>query len=271
VGLAVEARGICAGYGDGDVLRGLDLDLRPGELLGVLGPNGSGKSTLVRALTDVIPLRQGHVAIAGRSLQDYSRRELARTVAVVPQWRDELFHFTVFETVLMGRTPYLGRLQREGVRDRAVVEDCLRAADATHLAGRFVTDLSGGEQQRVQIARALAQDTDILLLDEPTTHLDINHQIDIFELLMRLRDQRGLAVLCVLHDLNLAAEYCDRVVLVREGRAVCTGGPREAIAAPVLREVYGLDLPVVTDEVTGRPRVLVRRRGAHPLRKAVPH
>jgi len=168
VGLAVEARGLCAGYDSDDVLRGLDLELRPGELLGVLGPNGSGKSTLVRALTGIVPLRQGHVAIDGRPLETYSRRELARTIAVVPQWRDELFHFTVFETVLMGRTPYLRRWQREGARDRAVVDDCLRAADATHLAGRFVTDLSGGEQQRVHIARALAQDTDILLLDEPT-------------------------------------------------------------------------------------------------------
>jgi len=269
VGLAVEARGLCAGYDSDDVLRGLDLELRPGELLGVLGPNGSGKSTLVRALTGIVPLRQGHVAIDGRPLETYSRRELARTIAVVPQWRDELFHFTVFETVLMGRTPYLRRWQREGARDRAVVDDCLRAADATHLAGRFVTDLSGGEQQRVHIARALAQDTDILLLDEPTTHLDINHQIDIFELLTRLRDQRGLAVLCVLHDLNLAAEYCDRVALIRAGRAVRTGGPQEAITAPVLRQVYGLDLPVVADEFSGRPRVLVRRRGAGPERKAV--
>ncbi len=266
---AISAQGITAGYGPDDVLLGVDLDLRDRELLGVLGPNGCGKSTLIRALTAVLPLRSGNVRIHGSPLEHFSRRELARAVAVVPQRRDLLFSFTVFETVMMGRTPHLGRFQREGQTDRDKAEESLRATHALDLADRFVSDLSGGEQQRVHIARALAQDPRILLLDEPTTHLDINHQVEVFELLLRLRDQEGISILCVSHDVNFAAEYCDRIVLMKAGRATAAAPPTEAITPESLREAYDVDLPVAVDEISGRPHVVIRRTaGARPAANA---
>jgi len=258
---AISAEGVVAGYHESDVLRGLDLELREGELLGVLGPNGCGKSTLIRALTRVISLRGGLVRIRGRDLSDYSRRELARAVGVVPQAAGTVFAFTVLETVMMGRTPYIGRFQRESDADRARAEDALRSTDSLHLIDRLTTDLSGGELQRVHIARALAQDPEILLLDEPTSHLDINHQIEVFELMARLRDRRGLTVLCVSHDLNFAAEYCDRIALMRDGRVVRAAIPDEAITAEVLHDIYNTDLPVVENAFSGRPHVVIRRPG----------
>jgi iron complex transport system ATP-binding protein len=256
---AISAQGITAGYGPDDVLLGVDLDLGDRELLGVLGPNGCGKSTLIRALTGILPLRSGNVRIHGDPLEHFSRRALARAVAVVPQRRDLLFSFTAFETVMMGRTPHLNRFQRERQSDRDKAEESLRATHALDLADRFVSDLSGGEQQRVHIARALAQDPRILLLDEPTTHLDINHQIEVFELLLRLRDQEGIAILCVSHDVNFAAEYCDRIVLMKAGRATAAAPPTEAITPESLREAYDVDLPVAVDQVSGRPHVVIRR------------
>jgi iron complex transport system ATP-binding protein len=257
---AIVARGLTCGYGSGDVLRDLCIELRDGEMLGVLGPNGCGKSTMIRALMGVLPPVAGEVLVRGRPLHRYSRRELARTVATVPQAAPQRFAFTVGETVMMGRTAHVGRFAPHSAADRAKVDEALHATDTHHLGRRFVTDLSGGEQQRVAIARALAQDTGILLLDEPTAHLDINHQMDIFDLLLGLCRERRMTVLCVSHDLNVAAEYCDRVALLRDGKVARSGSPEETLTVEALAEVYGIELAVVPNPLSGRPQVVIYRR-----------
>lgn len=257
---AIRLRNVRGGYNGAAVLRGVDLDLPQGELLGVIGPNGCGKSSLLRAITRLLPWREGAIEVLGRALESYSQRELARRIAVVPQEETHLFAFTVAEIVAMGRTPHLGRFEVESEVDAAKVEDSLKATDTLHLAERPITELSGGEKQRVIIARALAQDPQVLLLDEPTTHLDINHQTEIHELLARLNRESGLSILCISHDLNLAAEYFDRIALMSEGRVVSCGTPSEIITQENLRSVYHSDAPVATNAYSGRPQVVVTSR-----------
>ncbi len=257
---AIALRHVTGGYDARAVLRGVDLELGRGELLAVIGPNGSGKSTLLRAIVGLLPWREGEVHILGRPLESFSRRELARHVAVVPQEEAHIFAFSVAELVAMGRTPHLGRFQVESEIDTAKVEDSLHATGIAHLAHRPVTELSGGEKQRVIIARALAQEPEILLLDEPTTHLDINHQVEIHELLLRLNKRLALSILCISHDLNLAAEYFERIALMAEGQIVACGAPEEIITEAHLREIYRSSARVGRNPYSGRPQVIVTSR-----------
>ncbi|MHB0911850.1 MAG: heme ABC transporter ATP-binding protein [Armatimonadota bacterium] len=255
----IEARGLVAGYGGRDVLRGVELRIAPGELAGIVGPNGSGKSTLLSALIGSLPLRQGEVRLDGRRLAEYGPRERARRIGSVPQTAVPQFAFTVRESVEMGRHPHIGRFASPGEADRAAVEEALRETDIAHLADRPVDALSSGEFQRVTIARALAQQPKILLLDEPTAHLDIGHQMDIFELLTRLTRDRGISVVCVSHDLNLAAEYCERLILFSEGRVFADGAPGEVITEENLQAVYGTLVRIHENPHSGQPMVLVGR------------
>lgn len=257
--LMLEAQELVAGYDARDVLRGVSLQLSAGEFLGVIGPNGSGKSTLIKALTGILPLRQGSVHLAGRPLQAYSSREHARLVAVVPQPSVPVFAFTVREMVEMGRHPHLGRFTSLGETDRRSVDEAITLTDISHLQQRTVDQLSAGELQRVTIARALAQNPQVLLLDEPTAHLDIGHQMEVFALLVRLSRERHLAVLCISHDLNLAAEYCHRLLLFSEGRIVAEGDPTSVVTEELLRAVYGTLVRVQASPVSGQPVVLVSR------------
>ncbi|MCD6361333.1 MAG: ABC transporter ATP-binding protein, partial [Armatimonadetes bacterium] len=208
----LEARGVTCGYDGRRVLDGLDLSLHRGEFAVLIGPNGSGKTTLLRALAGVLNLEEGQVLVEGRPLERMPRREVARLLAVVPQMTSPPFEFTVREIVRMGRTPHLGRLQAERACDREAVAEALALTETEHLAERPVTELSGGELQRVTIARALAQQAPIMLLDEPAAILDINHQLQVFNLLARLNTDEGRSILCVSHDLNLASEYAHRLI-----------------------------------------------------------
>ena len=252
---AIEARGLVCGYDGREVLHGLDLTAQHGAFLGVLGPNGSGKSTLLRALTGVLPLTAGEVTLLGTPVKRAFRRRIAQRVGVVPQASGVPFEFTAREVVAMGRTPHITRLHGESERDRQAIAAAMERTDTVHLAARPISELSGGEAQRIIIARALAQEPELLLLDEPTAFLDLNHQIDVFGLLRRLNRDEGLTVLCVSHDLNLASVYCDRVVLLREGRIAADGSPGEVVTAERIREVYGAQVLVDTDTPSGRPRV----------------
>lgn len=255
----LEASTLVGGYGERDVLRGVELALFPGEFLGVIGPNGSGKSTLIKALTGILPLRQGEVRLAGRPLRDYTPREQARLVAVVPQVSVPVFAFSVREVVEMGRNPHLGRFSAPGPLDRDAVDEALTLTDVVHLQHRAIDQLSSGELQRVTIARALAQHPRVLLLDEPTAHLDLGHQLDIFDLLVRLNVEQGLSVLCVSHDLNLAAEYCRRLVLFSVGKVYATGSANEVITEANLQAVYGTLVRVEANPYSGQPLVLHSR------------
>ena len=236
---ALRMDGVDLGYGDRAVLRGVSVAAREGEILGVIGPNGSGKTTLVRGATRVLAPSAGSVSLVGRPLALYDRRELARALAVIPQEGTPLFPFTVLETVLMGRAPWLRPFAFEGEEDLRAAREALEAVGAGDLAQRDLAEISGGERQRVVVARALAQGTRVLLADEPTAHLDLRHAVSVFALLRALTDARGLAVVVVTHDLNLAAAHCDRLVLLSRGAVAAEGAPTEVLRPDLLGEAFG--------------------------------
>jgi iron complex transport system ATP-binding protein len=239
----------------------LSFHVDAGEILGIVGPNGSGKSSLLKVLARLLPIGEGDVRLGAFSIEKLSQSDVARLVAVVPQEYVQIFPFTVAETILMGRFPHrTARWWSMGVGDEnsndlACAHQAMVDTDVLSLADRLVSDLSGGERQRVVIARALAQEPKILLLDEPTAFLDINHQIEICSLVTRLRAERRLTVVLVSHDLNVASQYCDRVLMLKEGGLYRIGSPEETIRPDVLRMVYGCDVVVDGHPQTGRPRV----------------
>jgi iron complex transport system ATP-binding protein len=250
------------------ILNGLDLDLAAGDFVGLLGPNGAGKTTLLRVLSGVLPPSSGRVTVDGRPVASLSPRELARIVAVVPQETAATFPFLVEEVVLMGRSPHLGRLEFEGRRDHEIAACAMRETETSEFANREIGSLSGGERQRVYIARALAQEPRLLLLDEPTSFLDLRHRVGLFRLLERLNEERGLTVLTVSHDLNLAARHCRRLALVRAGAVVEQGAPTDVLTTRTLRDVFGVDARVRTD--SGAPFVLPTEREPEPPEEEAP-
>jgi len=239
-------------------LDGVSISVASGSLYSVLGPNGSGKSTLMRALMGMIPLESGSVSLEGRPLPEWKRSEIAKVVGAVSQTESIAFPLTVRELVAMGRYPHIGPLSSETDTDREAITHALEACDVTDLANRDVTTLSGGEFQRARIARALAQTPSTLVLDEPTSSLDIRHQMAILELLRASAD-RGMTVLVVTHDLDLAAQFSDRMLLLSEGRVAADGTPGEVLTEQVLTEVYGWPIAVSQDGSDGVPRVVPRR------------
>ena len=255
----LDVRDLAFAYGAGPpVLSGLSLGVERGRFVALLGPNGSGKTTLLRILLRLLRPSAGEVRLAGRPLGDYPAGALARRVAYVPQATSSVLAFTVLETVLMGRSPHTGALGFEGAGDWHAAREALRLTDTERFAERNLEDLSGGERQRVVIARALAQEPDLILLDEPTAFLDIKHQHAIHRLLGRLRDEQGMTVLCVSHDLNLASAYADDVVLIAGGQVAAAGTPAEVLRTDVLETVYETRVRVEFDEASGRPYVLPR-------------
>jgi iron complex transport system ATP-binding protein len=229
------------------VLRGVDLQLESGELVALLGANGSGKTTLLRLLSGALRPDAGEVRVAGRPIGEWSRLELARRVAVLPQHLDLPEGFRAAELVAMGRAPHARRLFGSTAEDELAVARALGDADATDLADRYPHELSGGERQRVLVAMALAQEPQLLLLDEPTLHLDLAHQVSLLERLRRLNVQRGITVLAVLHDLNLAAAFAPRVVLLDGGRVAGDGRPDEVLTTEAVERVFGVRMePMLT-------------------------
>ncbi|MEY4705941.1 MAG: Hemin import ATP-binding protein HmuV [Nitrospirota bacterium] len=250
------------GQGAADwVLNGLTFDIEAGEILGIVGPNGSGKTSLLKLLVKVLRPDDGDLALFGRDLGAMPQVEVARTVAFVPQESPQVFSFTVMETVLMGRYPHhhgqtwSAGFGWESAEDLSIAEQAMQYTDLTHLAGRSVMDLSGGERQRCMIARALAQAPQILLLDEPTAFLDLQHQMEICAIVRRLKEERGLTVVLVSHDLNLASQYCDRILMLKAGALFRLGPPHEVIDVDVLRAVYGCDVLIDRHPESGVPRV----------------
>ena len=248
--------------GQGEALAGVSLAVEPGQFVAVLGPNGSGKTTLVRIALGALSPSRGSAEIEGRPAHVWPRQELARLVAVVPQREDNLFPQRVRETVLLGRYPHLSMWGRERAEDHAAVQRALAACDVEHLAGRWVWTLSGGEYQRVRIARALAQEPKLLVLDEPGVSLDLKHEMGLFELVRGLVDTQGLGVLMITHDLNLAARFADSLLLLSEGRAIAAGAPPEVLTQDVVESVFAW--PVAMQMIDGRPQMIPLRQRTQP-------
>ncbi len=260
----LELTGVTFGFGrretavQSPVLKNVSLAIAEGKVLGILGPNGSGKSTLLKILMRILVPQQGTVEWFGQPHGAFSQSEISRRVAFVPQETQQAFPFTISEMVLMGRYPRHTRtwgLGWESSQDRAVARQAMNDLGVSHLGTRLIMNVSGGERQRAVIARALAQEPDILLLDEPTAFLDLHHQLEIARIIRRLNRERRLTVVLVSHDLNLASQYCDRLLLLREGEIVTVGTPEDVIARESLERVYGCPVLVDRHPQSGRPRV----------------
>ena len=253
----LEVDRVTFGYGAPPVVSDVSLALWPGRFVGLLGPNGSGKSTLLRLAAGLLRPQRGTIRLDGRHLGSLSRAEIARQVAVVPQHPLLPEALTGWDVALAGRTPHLGVLRGTSPLDDAIVRRALALVDAAHLADRRVGEISGGERQRLLLARALAQEPTVLLLDEPTAHLDLPHQLTMLDLSLRFARDADLAILGVFHDLNLAAAYCDELSLMGEGQIVVHGPPASVVSERWIATVYGLDITVVPHPQSGRPIVLL--------------
>jgi iron complex transport system ATP-binding protein len=258
----IEARNVSLGYGRRTVLDSISFNVACGEMVGLIGPNGGGKSTIVRALSRVISTRSGEILVGGRDVTRIPRHELAKIVGVVPQIPLLPSAFTAFEIVLMGRNPHLGLLQQESPADFESVWQAMELTSTRSFARRRVGELSGGEIQCLLIARVLVQATPVILLDEPTANLDISRQVEILGLIRRLCLEQKLSVLVALHDLNLASQYCDRLILISEGKIYAEGTPARVITQDNLRAVYGVKDGVSVRLVNGRPVVLPGNDGS---------
>ena len=251
----VSVEGVTVRAGSRTILDHLTCTVREGNFLVVIGPNGAGKTTLLKALCGLLPTAAGDIRIFGRLLRDYSRRQLATTLALVPQGLNLESAFTVRETVLMGRAPHLGLLEREKREDHRIADQAMAFTDVEHLAGQRLDQLSGGERQRTMIARAICQQPRIMLLDEPTAALDPAHQLRIMELMQRLRAEEGMTVVMVSHDLNLAAMFASHLLLLKDGAVLCSGSPVAILTPDNLRRAYGCAMHVDVHPRTGTPRV----------------
>lgn len=275
----LAAHGLTLAYGDRTVVDGLDLAVPAGRITAIVGGNGCGKSTLLRALARLLPPRAGHVLLDGKELHSRPSKEVARTLGLLPQSPIAPEGIAVADLVGRGRHPHQRLLSRWSERDYRVVAESLAATGMTEFADRSVDELSGGQRQRVWIAMALAQETDILLLDEPTTFLDVAHQVEVLDLLTDLNRTRGTTIVMVLHDMNLASRYADHLFALRAGRVVASGRPQDVMTQDLIREVFDLDALVVPDPVSGSPIVLPRGRhhvspptdSPAPVQTGVPH
>ncbi|SPF67328.1 adenosinetriphosphatase [Propionibacterium ruminifibrarum] len=258
-GSRLSAKDLTLAYDRHEICRGLSLDIPDGSFTVIVGPNGCGKSTLLRSLARLLVPRAGAVLLDGRSLRQVAPRTAAQTIGLLPQGATAPDGITVADLVARGRFPHRRLLRDTRATDRAAVEGAMRATGTTELADRAVNELSGGQRQRVWVAMALAQETPMLLLDEPTTYLDIAHQIDLLELFAGLNRQ-GRTMVAVLHDLNQAARYGTHLVAMRDGAIVAQGAPAEVVTPQTVEDVFGLEVLVVDDPVTGTPMIVPRGR-----------
>ncbi|MDK2821539.1 MAG: cobalamin transport system ATP-binding protein [Clostridia bacterium] len=252
----LDVHEIFCSYGNTPILKGVNFSIPKGNFLGIIGPNGSGKSTILKTISRVLTPASGKVILLDQDINSITRVEMSRRLAVVPQETRIDFDFTVEEIVLMGRLPHLGKFKKESQRDFDLAREAMELTGTLHLAHRKITELSGGEKQRVIIARALTQEPEVILLDEPTSHLDINYQTEVLDLMKKLSRENQLTVVMVLHDLNMAAQYCDYLVLLSRGKVFAQGSPQEVMTAPNIKAVYNSDVIITNHPVNNRPMLI---------------
>jgi iron complex transport system ATP-binding protein len=252
--ILLEIRNLCSGYKRKNILKGIDFLVRKGEFWGLIGPNGSGKTTLLKSITKILPAQKGNVFYNKEDIMKIPAKKLAQNIAVVPQVSVFHFSFTVEDFVLLGRIPYLPRFYLEGKNDYLIAEEAMRLTETVSFRQRRINELSEGEKQRVVIARSLAQKPTLLLLDEPAAHLDIRHQLDVFNLLEKLNREKGITIILVSHDLNLASHYASQLILLNEGRIFAQGSPKQIINEENIWKVYGVKVKV-TPGIKGSPLV----------------
>lgn len=263
----IETNGLNFNYGKRAVLHDIDLEIKQGQIAGLLGPNGSGKSTLLKVISGIMHGYTGNVQISGQEVRTIQRRKLAQTLAMVPQESVFGFPFSVLQVVLMGRHPHLAGLAFESSTDIMIARDALARCGASELADRSIQELSSGERQRVVFARALAQQPNILLLDEPASFLDIRYQVELYEIVRELARNKKCTVITVLHELNLASEYCDKVYLLANGHIQAGGTTREILNYANLTRTFNTDVYVDTNSLTGNPLVVPLSKKAVNLYK----
>jgi iron complex transport system ATP-binding protein len=256
----IEVKSICFRYHQDWVIEDVSFRLEKGAFIGLIGPNGSGKTTLLKILYRLLSPQKGEVFYDLLPLRKMKQRDIAKRIAVVAQETYPLFPFRVIEIVLMGRSPYLGQVIFESKKDLEIAKRVMEWTKVLSLSKRSIDELSGGEKKRVFIARALSQEPEVILLDEPTANLDIHHQVDFLDLILTLNRERGLTIVMASHDINIASEFCDRLILLREGRIFKIGSPNEVINEENIKQVYGCQVWVDQNPISGMPRITLMKK-----------
>ena len=259
----IEVHSMSFRYHEDWVLQEVSFRVEKGEFVGVIGPNGSGKTTLLKILYRLLSPQHGEILFELVPMKKMDRADIAKRIAVVAQETHLLFPFTVLETVLMGRSPYLGDSMFESEKDVEIAKRAMEWTKILPFSERPMDELSGGERKRVFIARALAQEPEVILLDEPTANLDIHHQIDFLDLILALNRERGLTIVMASHDMNMASEFCDRLILLQGGRIYKTGPPGEVITRENIESVYGCEVWIDQHPISGMPRISLMKKGGH--------
>jgi iron complex transport system ATP-binding protein len=259
----IEVKSIFFRYHEDWVLQDVSFRVEKGEFIGLIGPNGSGKTTLLKILYRLLSPQNGEVLFELLPLKRMDRKDIAKRIGVVAQETHLLFPFSVMEIVLMGRSPYLGHLMFESEKDLEIARKAMEWTETLPFSERPIDELSGGERKRVFIARALAQEPEVILLDEPTANLDIHHQVDFLDLILTLNRERGLTIIMASHDMNIASEFCDRLILLQEGRVYKIGTPNEVITQENIEQVYGCEVWVDQNPISGMPRINLLKKGVH--------
>ena len=247
---------ITVGYQDTKVIENLTLKVGEAEFCAIIGPNGAGKSTLLKSLIGYIPLQNGKIEIDGKNISEWNKKKLAQRISLIPQDFQLQFDHNVRDLILMGRFPYLGYWESYSKKDYEIIEKIIDQLDLQDMAGKKFSQLSGGERQRVAIARALAQEASTILMDEAFSHLDLNHQIEIMQLLSKINKEQKKRIILVSHNLNLACEYCDRVIMLKKGKLIADGNPNEVVTKENIKKLFGADLLIVKHPISGKPNII---------------
>ncbi|MDH5458127.1 MAG: ABC transporter ATP-binding protein [Nitrospinota bacterium] len=255
----IATQNLTFAYAEEPVIRDIFLNFQSGEFTGVIGPNGSGKSTLLKLIGGILPSPSQTIFFKNKELSQYKKKELAVSIAWIPQEKQMAFSFKVIDIVLMGRHPYLSPLSFEGETDYQIAEDAMRQTQVLEFAHRSFNEISGGEKQRVMIASAISQKPEVMLLDEPTSALDIKYQIEILSILKQLNEAENKSLILAMHDLHLASKFCKRLVLLKEGRVFCDGTPAEVLKKEILEEVYEVKVKIFQDDEDGSLLVVPER------------
>ncbi len=252
----MKIENISVGYRDNEVISKLSVEFGKGDFCALLGPNGAGKSTLLKAMIGFLPLSSGEIKINDRAMSSWKKKELAQEISLIPQDFQLQFDHKVRELIMMGRFPYLGYWQNYSTKDLQIVDNIIKQLDLVEFAEKNFSQLSGGERQRVTIGRALAQQSETILMDEAFSHLDINHQLEIMQLLSKINKEQNKRIILVSHNINLASEYCDRIIMLKAGKLIADGTPEAVITDENIQELYDTRLMIIKNPVSGRPNLI---------------